>query len=48
MSRLREEAQRKLGARFDDRAFYRQVLQSANLPLGMFRDEMEQWIARQP
>ena len=45
--RLREEAQQKLGADFDIRAFHDQVLGSGALPLDVLREQVESWISAQ-
>jgi uncharacterized protein (DUF885 family) len=45
--RLREEARRKLGARFDLRAFHDEVVGSGPLPLGVLHSQVESWINAQ-
>jgi len=44
---LRAEAERKLGARFDVRAFHDAVLSQGALPLDVLDARVHQWIARQ-
>jgi uncharacterized protein (DUF885 family) len=44
---LRNEAARELGARFDVRAFHRQVLIDGGLPLDVLRSKIRDWIATQ-
>lgn len=44
--RLREEAKRRLGARFDIRAFHQAVLEDGDVTLQMLREKIERWIAR--
>ncbi len=44
---LRRRAQRKLGVRFDVRAFHTQVLESGSLPLAVLEAKIDRWIARQ-
>lgn len=43
--RLREQAERELGSRFDIRAFHDRVLEDGNVTLPMLRDKIERWIA---
>lgn len=43
--RLREMAQRELGARFDIRAFHDRVLENGSVPLPFLRENVERWIA---
>jgi uncharacterized protein (DUF885 family) len=43
--RLRNEAERALGPRFDPRAFHAQVLDSGPLPLSLLRAKIDRWIA---
>ncbi|MEZ4436890.1 MAG: DUF885 domain-containing protein [bacterium] len=45
ISRLRAEAELKLGARFDLRAFHDRLLSMGALPLPVIRGEMERWMA---
>lgn len=45
ISRLREQAQRSLGSRFDVREFHRQILLGGSLPLPIMRAHMTRWIA---
>ena len=44
---LRAKAQKRLGARFDIRAFHDVVLAEGNLPLSMLRQRVEGWIDAQ-
>jgi uncharacterized protein (DUF885 family) len=44
--RLREEAQRRLGARFDIAAFHEALLRNGAVPLPLLRAEVEAWCAR--
>ena len=44
--RLRGEAERRLGERFDVRAFHDQVLGSGRVPLPYLRAELERWMQR--
>ena len=44
---LRAKAQKRLGARFDIRAFHDAVLAEGNMPLSMLRDRVERWIDAQ-
>lgn len=46
ISRLRSEAQRALGARFDVREFHRQILVGGSMPLPMLRSRMARWTAQ--
>ncbi len=45
--RLREEAQKALGPRFDLRAFDDRVLEDGSVPLPLLRENIEIWIRRQ-
>jgi len=45
--KLRAEAQQKLGAKFDIRAFHDEVLGNGALPLDVLDTEVRAWIARQ-
>jgi uncharacterized protein (DUF885 family) len=45
ISDLRREAERELGARFDPKAFHRQVLVDGALPLEVLRTKIREWIA---
>ncbi|HUF36807.1 MAG TPA: DUF885 domain-containing protein [Gemmatimonadales bacterium] len=45
ISRLRGEAERRLGPKFDIRAFHDQVLGQGRVPLPFLRQEVERWIA---
>lgn len=42
---LRRAAERKLGARFDVRAFHQELLKDGNLPLAVLEEKMQRWIA---
>jgi uncharacterized protein (DUF885 family) len=44
IQRLRREAERKLGAKFDIRAFHEQVLGSGALPMEVLEAKIERWI----
>jgi uncharacterized protein (DUF885 family) len=44
--RLRERAQRELGAKFDIRAFHDEVLGAGSLPMGVLEERIERWIGR--
>jgi uncharacterized protein (DUF885 family) len=43
--RLRDQAERALGPRFDIRAFHQAVLESGALPLGLLEKKTQAWIA---
>jgi uncharacterized protein (DUF885 family) len=43
---LRQQAQDRLGARFDLKAFNRAVLEEGVVPLGELRAHVEAWIAQ--
>ena len=45
---LRSDAQRRLGERFDVRAFHDQVLGQGQLPLDLLRRRIEAWISSRP
>ncbi len=45
--RLREEAEKALGSRFDIRAFHDRVLEDGAVPLVMLRQKIERWIKSQ-
>ena len=45
--RLRQEAERALGARFDVRAFHDAVLAQGSVPLPVLEDEIRAFIARE-
>jgi uncharacterized protein (DUF885 family) len=45
---LRGEAERRLGARFDIRAFHEALLAQGHLPLSMLKERMMRWIAAHP
>lgn len=47
LSRLRAEAEKELGARFDVRAFHDQVLNTGALPLKVLEAKIRNWIAVQ-
>lgn len=46
--RLRNDAQRTLGARFDVRAFHDRLLGNGSVPLPFLREEVGRWIAERP
>ena len=45
ISRLRREAERRLGGAFDLRAFHDRLLESGRVPLPFLREHIERWIA---
>ncbi len=47
ISRLRDEAQKDLGARFDIRAFHDELLGAGALPMEVLQERMHKWIAAQ-
>jgi uncharacterized protein (DUF885 family) len=46
IARLRTEAQRRLGARFDIRAFHDRVLEDGVLPMPALGAKIERWLSR--
>jgi uncharacterized protein (DUF885 family) len=44
LRRLREEARRALGPRFELRAFHDRVLEHGSLPLPLLRETVARWI----
>jgi uncharacterized protein (DUF885 family) len=44
IERLRREAERRMGDRFDIRAFHDQVLSSGSVPLGQLRRQVGEWL----
>jgi uncharacterized protein (DUF885 family) len=44
ISRLRAEAQKELGARFDVKAFHDQVLLGGSMPMPVLRAHVERWV----
>ena len=46
IERLRDEAMKKRGARFDLREFHDRVLESGTVPLPVLRAHIEHWLAR--
>ena len=44
--RLREQAERGLGPRFDIRAFHDRVLEDGSVPLPMLREKITRWLAQ--
>jgi uncharacterized protein (DUF885 family) len=47
ISGLKQEAQSKLGSRFDPRAFHAQILNTGSLPLPVLQAKVRAWIAAQ-
>ncbi|MDP3676185.1 MAG: DUF885 domain-containing protein [Novosphingobium sp.] len=47
IQRLRRQAEKELGGRFDVRAFHEQVLGSGALPMAVLEAKIERWIAAQ-
>jgi uncharacterized protein (DUF885 family) len=45
--RLREEAQKQLGGRYDVRAFHDEILNGGALPLDVMSTRVQAWIAEQ-
>jgi uncharacterized protein (DUF885 family) len=45
--KLREEARRELGDRFDIRKFHDAVLEDGPLPLDVLEEHVHQWMAQQ-
>lgn len=45
IQRLRKRAEQALGARFDIRAFHRQLLDTGSLPMAVLEAKIEEWIA---
>jgi uncharacterized protein (DUF885 family) len=45
IERLRHEAEQRMGARFDIRAFHDHVLEDGSVPLAFLRQKIEQWAA---
>jgi uncharacterized protein (DUF885 family) len=48
IARLRAEAERRLGARFEIRAFHDRVLEDGALPMPALAAKIERWIASAP
>ena len=48
MLALRERAERRLGEKFDVRAFHDQLLGAGALPLDLLEQRMDEWLADQP
>lgn len=48
MLMLRERAERRLGEKFDVRAFHDQLLGAGALPLDLLEQRMDEWLADQP
>ncbi|HET6837819.1 MAG TPA: DUF885 domain-containing protein [Gemmatimonadales bacterium] len=44
IERLRQEAEKRLGSRFDIREFHDRVLENGAVPLPMLRDHIEKWV----
>ena len=45
IERLRADAERRLGTRFDLRVFHDRVLANGSVPLPVLRAEIERWVA---
>ena len=45
IERLRQEAERRLGRRFDIKEFHDRVLENGNIPLPVLRAHIERWLA---
>ncbi|MDG2224146.1 MAG: DUF885 domain-containing protein, partial [Rubripirellula sp.] len=45
ISRMRREAEQRLGERFDIRAFHDKVLEAGSIPLPLLQSRVEEWIA---
>jgi uncharacterized protein (DUF885 family) len=45
IERLRADAERQLGTRFDLRVFHDRVLANGSVPLPVLRAEIERWVA---
>jgi uncharacterized protein (DUF885 family) len=45
--RLRREAERRLGARFDQRTFHDTILNLGSVPLNVLEEQIEGYIVRQ-
>jgi uncharacterized protein (DUF885 family) len=45
---LRTEAEKKLGAKFDERKFHDAVLENGAVPLSVLEAHVKHWIDRQP
>jgi uncharacterized protein (DUF885 family) len=45
IARLRKEAERALGSRFDIRTFHDRVLEDGSITLGMLRQKIDRWLA---
>ncbi len=45
IQRLRQRAEQAMGARFDIRAFHRQVLETGSVPMAVLEAKIEAWIA---
>jgi uncharacterized protein (DUF885 family) len=45
IQRLRSEAERRLGSRFDLRSFHDRLLANGSIPLSFLRQQIERWIA---
>ncbi|MEM6734352.1 MAG: DUF885 family protein, partial [Myxococcota bacterium] len=44
--RMRTKAEQELGAKFDIKAFHREVLIDGSLPLNVLESKIDRWIAR--
>lgn len=47
ISRLRQEAEQKLGGNFDVRSFHDRVLEAGSIPLPLLENRISQWVAEQ-
>jgi uncharacterized protein (DUF885 family) len=47
MLRMREEAQKALGSRFDLRGFHEVILMNGSMPLAVLEDVVREWIETQ-
>ena len=47
ISRLRQEAEKKLGGNFDVRSFHDRVLEAGSIPLPLLEKRISQWVGEQ-